>query len=389
MYLNFIDLIILIGASLSIFLSLIIYRKYGKATANRVLSLLMLVYSLVLTEMLLVDINFFNKSPHIVLFLISVTLLLGPIQYLYVKYLTHFSTTLKSTDLLHFIPFVVYLLIVLLAMFISNKQLFGALGNPDDGKIPVFFLIFNWGVMLQIIIYTILSVLIIRRYSIQIRNLFSTIEKLKLGWLRNLLIIFSACIVTYIVENMLITGGVISNRYAFSSIGAGIYVFVLGYLVLLKSEVFVSPEFVNQIERVKELEITKTAEPKYSRSGLSDEKAEKYLSVLIKLMEEKKPYLKSDLTLNKLAEMVRTSPHHLSEVINSKLNQNFFDFINTYRVEKVKSDLLNAEKQNYTLLALAIDAGFSSKSSFNMIFKKHTGITPSEYKKRNVRTTSP
>ncbi len=389
MYLNFIDLIILIGASLSIFLSLIIYRKYGMTTANRVLSLLMLIYALVLTEMLLVDINFFNKSPHIVLFLISVTLLLGPIQYLYVKYLTHFSTTLKSTDLLHFIPFIVYLLIILLAMFISNKKLSGAVGNPDDGKIPIFFLIFNWGVMIQIIIYTILSVLIIRRYSIQIRNLFSTIEKLKLGWLRNMLIIFSAGILTYIVENMLITGGVISNRYAFSSIGAGIYVFVLGYLVLLKSEVFVSPEFVYQIEQVKEPEIKKTVEPKYSRSGLSDEKAEEYLSVLIKLMEEKKPYLKSDLTLNKLAEMVRTSPHHLSEVINSKLNQNFFDFINTYRVEKVKSDLLNAEKQNYTLLALAIDAGFSSKSSFNMIFKKHTGITPSEFRKTNSGNINP
>lgn len=383
MYLNFIDLIILIGASQSFFLSIVIYRKYGKTTANRTLSLLMLVYAMVLIQMLLVDSGFFNTYPRLILILIPVALLIGPMHYLYAKYLTHFSKQYKHFDLLHFIPFFLYLLIFLPDMFKSKEQLLNGMGNMEGEKVPILFLIFNWIVMTQVIIYTMFTILILRRYSIKIKNLFSSIEKLRLNWLRNIVILFSFGFVTYIIENMLITAGIISSKYAFSSIVAGIYVFIFGYLVLLKSEIFVNPEFVSQIDQAKELEIKKTAEPKYSKSGLNNEKAEEYLAVLLKLMKEEKPYLSSDLTLNKLAEMVQISPHHLSEVINSMLKQNFFDFINTYRVEKVKQDLLNVDKKNFTLLAIAVDAGFSSKSSFNMIFKKHTGITPSEFKKGN------
>lgn len=106
---------------------------------------------------------------------------------------------------------------------------------------------------------------------------------------------------------------------------------------------------------------------------------------LMALMQPEKPYRDSELTLTKLADMLSVSPHNLSEVINTQVGQNFFDFVNQYRVEEVKQNLANKEMQHFTLLALGLEAGFNSKSSFNAIFKKHTGAPPSEFRK-NLRS---
>jgi len=75
-------------------------------------------------------------------------------------------------------------------------------------------------------------------------------------------------------------------------------------------------------------------------------------------------------------------------VINTRLQQNFFDFINHYRIEKVKKDLADPQKKNLKVLAIAFDAGFNSKSSFNAIFKRHTNLTPSEYRSQFLRDRS-
>ena len=99
-------------------------------------------------------------------------------------------------------------------------------------------------------------------------------------------------------------------------------------------------------------------------------------------MVEKEPYIDSELTLNSLAEMLSISPHNLSEAINTQLDKSFFDFINFYRVERVKKDLLDPTNNHLKILAIAFDAGFNSKSSFNTIFKKHTNMTPGNTGKR-------
>ncbi|MCA9742910.1 AraC family transcriptional regulator, partial [candidate division KSB1 bacterium] len=121
-------------------------------------------------------------------------------------------------------------------------------------------------------------------------------------------------------------------------------------------------------------------EPRYQKSGLSSEKADTLLAGLLELMQREMPFRDSNLTLPELAARLSISAHNLSEVINTRLYVNFFDFINQYRVEAVKKDLADPKKQNLTLLAIAFDAGFNSKTAFNTIFKKHTGQTPSQYR---------
>jgi AraC-like DNA-binding protein len=87
------------------------------------------------------------------------------------------------------------------------------------------------------------------------------------------------------------------------------------------------------------------------------------------------------LTLAELALALSTTPHNLSEVINTRTGQNFYDFVNGYRVDEVKERLRDPNADHLTLLAIGLEAGFNSKSSFNAVFKKHTSMTPSEYKK--------
>ncbi len=96
-------------------------------------------------------------------------------------------------------------------------------------------------------------------------------------------------------------------------------------------------------------------------------------------MQQEKLFTDAELTLNNLAGRLQLSPHQLSQVINQHYRKNFFEFVNTYRVEEVIGMLKSGAVQHSTLLGLALDAGFNSKASFNRYFKKHTGKTPSEY----------
>ncbi|MCK4919930.1 MAG: helix-turn-helix domain-containing protein [Bacteroidales bacterium] len=105
---------------------------------------------------------------------------------------------------------------------------------------------------------------------------------------------------------------------------------------------------------------------------------------LRQLMTEKKVFLNSDLSLKDLAKELHISTNTLSSLFNNSLNQNFYDFVNTYRVEYVQKLMESEEMKNYTLVSIGYESGFNSKSSFFRIFKKHTGKTPSEYIKNKI-----
>lgn len=101
-------------------------------------------------------------------------------------------------------------------------------------------------------------------------------------------------------------------------------------------------------------------------------------------MDAKKPYLNMYLNLSELAESLNTYPHYLTQILNTIFYQNFYDFINSYRTDEAKNELINPHNNNLTILAIAYNCGFNSKSSFNRIFKQKTGVTPSEYIKSKI-----
>lgn len=131
-------------------------------------------------------------------------------------------------------------------------------------------------------------------------------------------------------------------------------------------------------EQIKQ--ISEELDSKYASSSLSEEDLQFYKEIIEKYMLANKPYLDNELTIRKLATLLEMQPHHLSQVINSSLNSNFYTFVNKYRIQEVIDLMKDPQRKHHTILAIAYDSGFKSKSSFNTIFKKMTGKTPSEYR---------
>jgi AraC-like DNA-binding protein len=127
---------------------------------------------------------------------------------------------------------------------------------------------------------------------------------------------------------------------------------------------------------------------KYSKSGLGQEASGIIARELRIFMEQNKPYLNSNLTIGELSGQIAIPRHQLSQVINSEFDMNFFDFVNQYRLREFKQQALNPSLSHLSLLGIALECGFNSKATFNQVFKKSEGITPSEFVKRQKQQTA-
>jgi AraC-like DNA-binding protein len=124
-------------------------------------------------------------------------------------------------------------------------------------------------------------------------------------------------------------------------------------------------------------------------SKISEEKFDEIKADLLKLMNEEKPWMNSSLRQAEVAAASGRSVHEISQLLNVQMKQNFQDFVNSYRVEEVKARIQRGETHKYTLTAIALQSGFSAKSSFQRAFKKATGLTPSDYLKNQGLKTMP
>ncbi len=118
----------------------------------------------------------------------------------------------------------------------------------------------------------------------------------------------------------------------------------------------------------------------YKNSSLAPIDLAKHKVHLVSLMKEDKPFLNPELSQSKLASLLEISNHHLSEVFNTGFNQNFYNYINSYRVLEAQNLMSQRKYRDAKVIAIAFDSGFKSKTSFNRTFKEHKGSTPSEYR---------
>ena len=170
------------------------------------------------------------------------------------------------------------------------------------------------------------------------------------------------------------------------SLAIALLVYAIGYLGLRQPEVFryETAEF-RVPEQTATLILSQPSQepintPRYERSGLGDEEAAQLGEALLAIMSAENPWKDSELTLADLATRLDSTPHKLSEVLNSEIGQTFYDFVNGYRVREVQRRIRAGEAKTLKMLALALDAGFASKSTFNQAFKKHTSQTPSDFR---------
>ena len=152
------------------------------------------------------------------------------------------------------------------------------------------------------------------------------------------------------------------------------YLLFIGFFGLRQIHPFINTEANLQEDTIK----PKTS---YVKSGLNEEIIAEIHTRLLGIMEKERPFLQEDLNLEMLSKLLEVKSNHLSQVINQKSEMNFFNFVNSYRIEEVKRKISDSAFYQYSLLGIAFESGFRSKSSFNKLFKQHVGMTPTEYKK--------
>ena len=374
---DFVGIVLIIGAIQGFALSFLIYQKGRTLFANRFLYSLMLVFSITLVSLWLSDLGYYLTYPKMMFTLEGIQLVIFPLYFLYSKYLTGKEEDFNKKDWIHFLPFVAYKIFLIPFYLMSQKDIFDFLNSSLISNHPLQYIIFNWVIIFQGLVYLIFVIVRVKKRDKFIDNHFSSNYNIKLDWLKNASYLGILTTLVFLIENILLfINNSPSETFGLSSVAAAVYIYAIGYLGLSRSGVFT--ELVT-IE-TKELEKEYFTNDKYEKSGLSEEKADEYYQKLILLMEEEKIFKQIKLTLGELAEMISISSHNLSEVINTKTEMNFFDFINRYRIEEVKKEIIKPENDNLTLLAVAMDVGFNSKSSFNTLFKKYVGLTPSKYR---------
>lgn len=143
---------------------------------------------------------------------------------------------------------------------------------------------------------------------------------------------------------------------------------------------------LQEIHQVEETELqVSPSETKIQKSTLNPERRNEIVAKTIELMEKEKLYLQTELTLQELSDKLGVPSYQVSQAINDGLQKTFYDLINSYRVEEAKRLLSDPKSQNNKILAVGFDAGFNSKTTFNTVFKKFTGLTPTDFKGRQQK----
>ncbi|MDD2285431.1 MAG: AraC family transcriptional regulator [Paludibacter sp.] len=310
---------------------------------------------------------------------ISLLLLHGPFLFLYISALIGQKFRFNRKKLFHFIPFILFnLYIIIASLFPEISERIRLDHVESEHGAPFLFNLFLILIVLSGPFYFILSIRLFKRLDINIFNNFSSYENINLDWLRKLVYTFGAVWTALMfVATVHHVFGLFSWVFCTHGLTLSLSVFtiLIGYFGLKQKEIFIQyPD--SGIEYVTE------SKPKYADFVLKETDAAKYVSQIRHFMNTEKPYLDANLSLPGLAEKLNIPSHHLSRVINEQFNVNFFDFVNQYRVDEVKSMMRNPEFDNLTILGIAFDCGFNTKSAFNRVFKKFAGVTPSEYKKQ-------
>jgi AraC-like DNA-binding protein len=375
---NFVEPILYIGISQSFFAGLLLATRRPYTTGNRIMTAWVFLFC---TEMIFALINRTVLEMYSFPF---IAFTYGPLLYLYVKHMTNPSLRFSLWNGLHFIPFAAFFAV---SVIFRDKPMFDDLsGFFVTDRFISLRIVYSVCFFLSVTVYSTLSFIQIRRHQLRLHDIISfTSEKVTLNWLKVLSITFYVgYIIVFILGGIDIIGGLLPfDPYVMTFIFITFFSFAYSFYAIRQPEILDYPSGTRDEE---EEEVPVSAE-RYARSGLRDEQAEEFLTYLLKYMDEEKPYLDGGLTILDLSKKTGIPRHYITEVLNEKYGRNFFTFINEYRVREVIDRINDPRYQHYTILAIAFDAGFNSKSTFNTIFKSYTGKTPSEYRKEMTQSS--
>lgn len=315
--------------------------------------------------------NFIELPPSIEMFRIQISSFKDPLLFLYILSIIYSNFRLKAKHLLLLFPWLISILILIPNFFLASKtyqfQFISNYSETYEGKLI--------GVINHVIevIYIIVEIYYLLRYrKLLLENYTNKDAFYNYHWVKQLIIF------VLVGQFLTFTKGFIRDSGNFdidfvNTFRVILLLFGLFFSFWLIFKALLSPKLFRGIE----------VNLRLSKEMVSDDnlKSIEQIEYIKTYMVNEEPFLDPSLTVKSLSEKIDIPHRDLSILINQELGQHFFDFVNSYRIEKAMSILKDASKKRYTVLEILYEVGFNSKSSFNTAFKKHTGKTPTAFRK--------
>jgi AraC-like DNA-binding protein len=382
--LDWIQLAAAVGALQGVLLTGVLFRQRHNRTANRLLAVLMATFTAYLASSVYYATGLFRMYPHFFGISYQLPWVFGPLVYLYAIAASDRSWRFQRRSLLHFVPVAITTLATSPFYLMRGAEKVAMFDRWGAGEIPIQLAILDPTKYVSGLSYSVATVLYLRRHRRRIQDSYSNTQRVNLGWL--MWLSGGAAAIWLLATSLKISAVSTQLRDDHVTLAMALLVYCIGYMGLRQPEVFryETAEF----PVVKQPELAAPSPPpeqetpasRYERSGLSDLEAHQLKAALLSIMDAETPWKDSELTLSDLAARLNTTPHKLSEVLNSQIGQTFYDFVNGYRVREVQRRIHAGDARALKMFALALDAGFASKSTFNQAFKKHTNQTPSDFR---------
>lgn len=366
----------LLGTVNALFFAFLIFSRSNRKRSDVILGVWLVFLSLQLVIPFIYMSNI--KALGYMIGYESTLLALHPIfLYNYALTLTNEKRKLKSI-LLSFIPALMVALSMVGFVEMSSTEKFNMVTKetlPPLSVFPSFILS-----MTVIVWFMVAAFRVLKKHKKQILQVYSYRDDVDLLWLRRLTVSFAIILASDLALGILFIFINVPMPFAdfFFYTMLTIFIFLLGYFGYQQGNIF----------RFEPLNIAREAHESQAKEESHDQKAEIPVineadaQKLSALMKEEQPFLESSLTINDLSRMMDMPPHQLSRVINRHFGMNFFEYVNQYRIEYFKRLAVDPKYQHYSLLGLGLECGFNSKSSFNRVFKEHTGLTPGAVRKQ-------
>jgi len=361
----------ILGICIAIFLVLLLLLKRNKSRADKVLVnwLCLMAIHQALFYHQITDLTF--EIPQLLGVLMPLPVLHGMLLYFYVIEATGKGRIKVGTRLLHFIPFTLLCLFLIPFLILSPDQKIYIFQN--DGIGFEWYMIMHQTVMLICGIgYSLWTLYLIKKHQKNIQTTFSNTDKKELQWLRYLSVGLGIIwLLAVFFDEMVIFSGIV------------VFVLFIGIFGINQMNIFSTVQIIHPEDKKGNITSDQNSiaqeKKRYAKSGLSEEMAEQIYAHLKNIMPKEELYKQDNLTLSELAKCLNVHPNHLSQVINEKENKNFYNYINSLRIKEFIRLASQPENKKFTLMSLAYDCGFNSKSTFNKHFKLYTHKTPSDF----------
>ena len=373
--------VLLSGLFQGLILIILLLKKEINLLPNRLLASLILLFVIHL-GLVAIDVNnHFLLFPHLSKLSWVLPLLYGPLIICLTESIVEIEFRFRRRHFLLLIPFFTYLLILSPYFLMGTGAKLQYLANVSQVEQDDL----GWMNQLTLFIhiaFASLAFYIFHKKSSDLPFYYSDPGRVRLNWLKHFLI---GMLGTIILSGISFYAKIyqiefLGSIYPSNFILLVIMVYWMGYRLIQDPTVFTVSELRTETPAVTpEVEEEIASDVKYQKSGVSTAELDKYARDLQTLMETKKPYLNSNLTINDLCADLFLKRHLLSQVINTVFKKNFFEFINDYRIKEFKQQVLKESNSHLSILGIALECGFNSKATFNSAFKKAEGVTPSEY----------